>query len=119
MQLNPQDLQRLGLQDGDLAQVRSKRGSLVLPVQASEQLAPLQAFIAMRWGPEVLSGRDAQGQAVPGCERADHIELLSQFQAARAQARRRVDHSRGNSRHLPSIRLHVHDAQAHTARLGL
>src|SRR5574343_50079 len=62
VQLHPQDLQRLGLQDGELAQVRSKRGSLVLPVQASEQVAPLQAFIAMPWGPEVLSGRDAQGQ---------------------------------------------------------
>ena len=62
VQLHPQDLQRLGLKDGELAQVRSKRGGLVLPVQASEQLAPLQAFIAMHWGPEVLSGRDAQGQ---------------------------------------------------------
>ncbi len=62
VQLHPQDLQRLGLQDGELAQVRSKRGSLVLPVQASAQIAPLQAFIAMHWGPEVLSGRDAQGQ---------------------------------------------------------
>jgi assimilatory nitrate reductase catalytic subunit len=62
VQLHPQDLQRLGLQDGELAQVRSKRGSLVLPVQASAQIAPLQAFIAMHWGPEVLSGRNAQGQ---------------------------------------------------------
>ena len=62
VQMNPQDAQRLGLQDGDLAQVRSKRGSLVLPVQASGQVAPLQAFIAMHWGPEVLGGRDAQGQ---------------------------------------------------------
>ena len=62
VQLNPSDLQRLGLQDGELAQVRSKRGSLVLPVQASEQVAPLLAFIAMHWGPEVLSGRDAQDQ---------------------------------------------------------
>ena len=62
VQMHPQDLQGLGLQDGDLAQVRSKRGSLVLPVQASSQVAPLQAFIAMHWGPEVLSGRDAQGQ---------------------------------------------------------
>jgi len=62
VQLHPQDLQRLGLRDGELAQVRSKRGSLVLPVQASAQIAPLQAFIAMHWGTEVLSGRDAQGQ---------------------------------------------------------
>ncbi len=62
VQLHPQDLQRLGLKDGELAQVHSKRGSLVLPVQASEQVAPLQAFIAMHWGPEVVSGRDAQGE---------------------------------------------------------
>ena len=62
VQLNPEDLGRLGLREGELAQVRSKRGSLVLPVQASQQVAPLQAFIAMHWGPEVLSGRDAQGQ---------------------------------------------------------
>ena len=64
VQINPQDAQRLGLQDGELVQVRSKRGALVLPVQASTQIAPLQAFIAMHWGPEVLSGRDAQG--LPG-----------------------------------------------------
>ncbi|PUE19266.1 nitrate reductase [Limnohabitans sp. MMS-10A-160] len=63
VQMNPQDAQRLGLQDGELVQVRSKRGSLVLPVQASPQVAPMQAFIAMHWGPEVLSGRDAQGEA--------------------------------------------------------
>jgi assimilatory nitrate reductase catalytic subunit len=63
VQMNPQDAQRLGLQDGELVQVRSKRGSLVLPVQASAQVAPMQAFIAMHWGAEVLSGRDAQGEA--------------------------------------------------------
>ncbi|MEK7344602.1 MAG: molybdopterin-dependent oxidoreductase [Pseudomonadota bacterium] len=60
VQVNPQDAQRLGWPDGALVQVRSKRGALVLPVQASAQLAPMQAFIAMHWGPEVLSGRDAQ-----------------------------------------------------------
>ncbi|WP_089963233.1 nitrate reductase [Limnohabitans sp. 2KL-3] len=63
VQMNPQDAQRLGLQDGDLVQVRSKRGSLVLPVQSSSQVAASQAFIAMHWGPEVLSGRNAQGEA--------------------------------------------------------
>jgi assimilatory nitrate reductase catalytic subunit len=62
VQVNPQDAQRLGWSDGELVQVRSKRGTLVLPVQASTQVAPMQAFIAMHWGPEVLSGRDAQGE---------------------------------------------------------
>jgi assimilatory nitrate reductase catalytic subunit len=63
VQVNPQDAKRLGWSDGELVQVRSKRGTLVLPVQASTQVAPMQAFIAMHWGPEVLSGRDAQGEA--------------------------------------------------------
>ena len=63
VQVNPQDAKRLGWSDGELVQVRSKRGALVLPVQASAQVAPMQAFIAMHWGPEVLSGRDAQGEA--------------------------------------------------------
>ena len=66
VQLHPTDLERLGMKDGELAKVRSKRGSLVLPVQASEQIAPLQAFIAMHWGSEVLSGRDAQGHPMLG-----------------------------------------------------
>ncbi len=63
VQMNAQDALRLGLQDGELVKVRSKRGSLVLPVQSSTQVAASQAFIAMHWGPEVLSGRDAQGEA--------------------------------------------------------
>jgi assimilatory nitrate reductase catalytic subunit len=62
VQINPQDALRLGLQDGELVQVRSKRGSLVLPVQASAQVAASQAFIAMHWGPEVLGGRMQESQ---------------------------------------------------------
>ena len=62
VQINPQDALRLDLQDGELVQVRSKRGSLVLPVQASAQVAASQAFIAMHWGPEVLGGRMQESQ---------------------------------------------------------
>jgi assimilatory nitrate reductase catalytic subunit len=62
VQINPQDALRMGLQDGELVQVRSKRGSLVLPVQASAQVAASQAFIAMHWGPEVLGGRMQESQ---------------------------------------------------------
>jgi assimilatory nitrate reductase catalytic subunit len=86
VQINPQDALRLDLQDGELVQVRSKRGSLVLPVQASAQVAASQAFIAMHWGPEVLGGR--------GQERLDHVQLLPQLQAARAQTRCRANHTR-------------------------
>ena len=63
VQVNPQDAKRIGWSDDELVQVRSKRGALVLPVQVSAQVAPMQSFIAMHWGSEVLSGRDANGEA--------------------------------------------------------
>ena len=63
VQVNPQDAKRMGWSDDELVQVRSKRGALVLPVQVSAQVAPMQCFIAMHWGSEVLSGRDANGEA--------------------------------------------------------
>jgi assimilatory nitrate reductase catalytic subunit len=66
VQLNAQDMARLALHDGDLVHVTSKRGSLVLPAQASEQIAPAQAFIAMHWGSEYLSGRSSVGEPIAG-----------------------------------------------------
>jgi assimilatory nitrate reductase catalytic subunit len=56
LQLHPQDLLRLGLKEGGLARVSSRRGSLVLPAAGSDAVAPAQAFIAMHWGPEWLAG---------------------------------------------------------------
>lgn len=66
VQLNPQDLARRGLKDGELVHVTSRRGSIVLPAQASEQIQPAQAFIAMHWGEEVLSGASSTGQRLAG-----------------------------------------------------
>jgi assimilatory nitrate reductase catalytic subunit len=66
VELHPQDLARQRLAEGDLVRVSSRRGSVVLPVQASAQLAPAQAFIAMHWGEEVLSGHDGDGRPLLG-----------------------------------------------------
>ncbi|WP_119156900.1 molybdopterin-dependent oxidoreductase [Caldimonas tepidiphila] len=66
IQLNPQDLARRGLKPGELVHVTSRRGSIVLPVEGSEQVQPAQAFIAMHWGEEVLSGRGSQGEPLAG-----------------------------------------------------
>lgn len=66
VQLHPQDLERRGLQDGDLVHVTSKRGSIVLPAQASAELGPNQAFIAMHWGPEFLGGVSSTGERLAG-----------------------------------------------------
>jgi len=64
--LAPADMARLKLAEGDLVEVRSRRGSLVLPARGSDTVLPTQAFIAMHWGEEVLTGHDAQGRPVPG-----------------------------------------------------
>ena len=66
VQLHPQDMQTLKLRHGDLVHITSKRGSIVAPAQASEELAPQQAFMAMHWGPGFISGRDHQNKALGG-----------------------------------------------------
>ncbi|AWI53723.1 nitrate reductase [Aquabacterium olei] len=66
VELHPDDMRRLGLAEGDLVQVRSRRGALVLPAQASDAMAPSQAYIAMHWGPEYLGGQTETGDPVAG-----------------------------------------------------
>jgi assimilatory nitrate reductase catalytic subunit len=55
--LHPSDLARLRLNSGDLVTLKSRRGSLVLPAQASDTVAPAQAFVAMHWGSEFMAGQ--------------------------------------------------------------
>jgi assimilatory nitrate reductase catalytic subunit len=59
--LHPQELARRRLEPGDLVTVKSRRGTLVLPVQADDGVLPAQAFIAMHWGEEALGGANAPG----------------------------------------------------------
>ncbi|RYY93777.1 MAG: nitrate reductase, partial [Comamonadaceae bacterium] len=66
IQMHPQDMARRQLAEGDLVHVTSKRGSIVVPVQASADLGLSQAFIAMHWGPEYLSGCSSTGTRLAG-----------------------------------------------------
>jgi assimilatory nitrate reductase catalytic subunit len=66
VQLNPQDMARRGLKPGDLVHVTSRRGSLLLPAQASDEIALNQAFIAMHWGAEFVSGCSSTGERIAG-----------------------------------------------------
>jgi assimilatory nitrate reductase catalytic subunit len=54
--MHPQDMERRLLAEGDLVHVTSKRGSIVVPVQAEHRWGLSQAFMAMHWGSEFLSG---------------------------------------------------------------
>ena len=64
--MHAQDMQRLGLADGDLVQVTSRRGSVLLPARASEQQGLAQSFIATHWGDEFLSGSTGTGARAAG-----------------------------------------------------
>ncbi len=66
VQLHPGDMERRQLSAGELVQVTSRRGSIVLPVLPSEDVALTQAFIAMHWGGEYLSGQSAAGHRLAG-----------------------------------------------------
>ncbi len=66
MQMNPQDMARRLLAEGDLVHVTSRRGSIVVPVQASSDVGMSQAFIAMHWGPEFLGGVASTGERLAG-----------------------------------------------------
>jgi assimilatory nitrate reductase catalytic subunit len=66
VQMHPQDMARRQLRDGDLVHVTSKRGSIVVPVQADAGLGMSQAFMAMHWGEEFLSGCSSTGTRLAG-----------------------------------------------------
>ncbi len=66
VQLHPQDMERRGLKEGDLVHVTSKRGSILVPAQASDEVGLSQAFIAMHWGAEYLSGLSSTGEPLAG-----------------------------------------------------
>ncbi|MGV8804448.1 MAG: nitrate reductase [Polaromonas sp.] len=66
VQMNAQDMARRQLQEGDLVHLTSRRGSIVVKVEASSEVAPSQAFMAMHWGGEYLSGLSSIGQPLAG-----------------------------------------------------
>jgi assimilatory nitrate reductase catalytic subunit len=66
LRLHPQTLAAQGLQEGDIARLASPRGALHLPVCADAAVAPGQAYVAMHWGEEHVSGRDDAGLPLLG-----------------------------------------------------
>jgi len=61
LQLAPSDLARRGFAAGELVRVESKRGHLIVPVEASDELKPGHAFLPMHWGSASLGGDGTSG----------------------------------------------------------
>ncbi|MET3441880.1 assimilatory nitrate reductase catalytic subunit [Variovorax paradoxus] len=66
VQMNAQDMARRLLSDGELVHLTSKRGSILLPARASAEIGLSQAFVAMHWGEEYLSGCSSTGTPLAG-----------------------------------------------------
>lgn len=64
VELHPRDASRLGVADGAFVHVTSRRGSQILPLRTSDALAPGQAFTAMHWGEEYVSGNAGRHPAL-------------------------------------------------------
>jgi assimilatory nitrate reductase catalytic subunit len=60
------DMERRLLADGDLVHVTSRRGTQILPARAGDDMRSGQAFIAMHWGEEYVSGRGRDGEGTWG-----------------------------------------------------
>jgi assimilatory nitrate reductase catalytic subunit len=61
VRMHPDDIARRDLQAGDLVEVRSRRGAIVLPLVGDDRVGRTQAYVAMHWGDEFLSGASADG----------------------------------------------------------
>lgn len=77
VELSPKDASRMNLVNGDLVHVTSRRGSEIFPIKVSEDIASSQAFIAMHWGSEFISGAAGKmpGRGVNGltCNAIDPV----------------------------------------------
>lgn len=56
LSMHAADMARRGLVDGDIAQVSSRRGKLVLRVETSQEMRARQVFLPMHWGSQFMSG---------------------------------------------------------------
>ena len=56
LSLHPDEMRRRRLLDGQLVQVKSRRGSLILPVQSDAGVRSGQAYLPMHWGDRFLKG---------------------------------------------------------------
>jgi len=68
LQVHSTDLERRGWTAGQLMKVTSRRGAIILPLAASAEVRPGQAFLAMHWGARSLSHDGANALTLPASD---------------------------------------------------
>jgi assimilatory nitrate reductase catalytic subunit len=66
--VHPVTLSTLGMQDGCLVRVVSRRGSLVMRARASDDMRPGDAFVAMHWGARFIGGAGINALTLPAID---------------------------------------------------
>ena len=61
LNVNPNDLSRRGLKDGELVKIESRRGTIYSLVEASDTMRSGQVYLPMHWGKRFLGGKDSAG----------------------------------------------------------
>jgi assimilatory nitrate reductase catalytic subunit len=56
LSMNPDDLSRRGLKEGDLVRIKGKRGQQLVRVTGSTDMRMAQAFMPMHWGGQFMRG---------------------------------------------------------------
>ena len=63
--MNPRDLELRRLQAGELVRVKSRRGEVVVAVEASDSVRPGQCFLPMHWGARFMGGLGVNALTLP------------------------------------------------------
>lgn len=94
LSMNRQDMERRQLQEGDLVQVKSRRGKLIVKVAASDELRPGQTFMPMHWGGRFMAGRGVntltQGSFDPQSKQPELKHCAVQVEKAALPYRRTI-----------------------------
>jgi ferredoxin-nitrate reductase len=62
IEIHPRDAAKLGIQEGDLVEAQSRRGSAQFPAKVTKAIAPGTVFIPMHWG--ALWGNNTEANAL-------------------------------------------------------
>jgi assimilatory nitrate reductase catalytic subunit len=66
--MHARDMERRGLQDGDIARVSSRRGAIAVRVAASGEMRPGQTFLPMHWGSQFMNSAGANALTIPAVD---------------------------------------------------
>jgi ferredoxin-nitrate reductase len=76
IEIHPRDAQKLGIEDGNWVDVRSRRGKSRFPAQVTKAIAPGTVFVPMHWGALWAANAEANALTHPeSCPESGQPEL--------------------------------------------